>query len=273
MHAAMRLLSIPPPDGFLAMETNDDGSVEIYGESPARPVFSAEFDVPGEKAVAHALAELRLPQDVAAVPMANILPAPRTNPADNDLSRNALPYATALAGACPRLAPSANLLPPQHRTSNSRAVFVPTLALAAVLLLLAGTLVAFSKVENRLYLQKLEREIAALEPQVRKSAALDREIDLARSRSKLLDEFRQRTRDDLDALNELSRLVPPPAWTNSIELTRDSANISGEAEQAAALLSIIDASPLFQNSEFASITKLTGANDMFRIHAAREFRK
>ena len=46
--------------------------------------------------------------------------------------------ATALAGACPRLARSANVLPAEYRKLNSRAVFIPTVVLAALLILAAG---------------------------------------------------------------------------------------------------------------------------------------
>ena len=56
---------------------------------------------------------------------------------------------------------------------------------------------------------------------------------------------------DLDVLNELTRLLPPPVWTSAVEIYPDSVVISGEAEQAAPLLKVLDSSPLFQNSEFA----------------------
>lgn len=272
VHGAARLFVPPPAEGFAALSACQEGGVEIYGESPARPVFAAEFDLPVDRAVRLALSELRLPPDTPPLRLDNLLPAPRTNPVENDLSRNALPYATALAGACPRLAPAANLLPPAHRTANSRAIFLPTAVLGGLLLLLTGALLAHSAFEDRRYLRKLEREIAALEPQARKAAALDRQIDLTRARARLLDEFRRRTSDDLEALDELSRLLPPPAWANSIELSRDAANIVGEAEQAAALLKVIDASPLFQDSEFSVIARV-GNNENFRIHTRREGRR
>jgi len=39
--------------------------VEVYGESPARPVFSAEFDLAPQRAAGIALSELRLPAATA----------------------------------------------------------------------------------------------------------------------------------------------------------------------------------------------------------------
>jgi Tfp pilus assembly protein PilN len=83
-----------------------------------------------------------------------------------------------------------------------------------------------------------------------------------------LDDFRSRTRSDLDSLNELTRLLPPPVWTNLIELSGDSAVVNGEAEQAAPLLKMLDASPLFHNSEFNGITKVASA-EIFRLRTQR----
>ncbi len=272
VHAAVRLnghASQAESGGFLALSRSRNGALEVYGESAARPVFSAEFELPAERAAALALAELRLPPETALHKLEEILPAPETNPVENDLSRNALPYATALAGACPRLAPAANVLPREHRQSRSRAFLIPTIALTALLLLLAGGVAAYSTFADRQYLKKIQAEIAQLEPQGVRAAALDRQIASVRARVRLLDQFRNQTRSDLDTLNELTKLLAPPAWSTSINITRDSARISGEAPQAAPLLKLIDSSPLFENSEFAVIGRGSGT-ELFQIRTNRE---
>jgi Tfp pilus assembly protein PilN len=270
VHAAIRLNGHGSGSaGFVALGATGS-AVEVYGESPARPVYSAEFDLPPERASAVALAELRLPPDTLPLSLEQVLPKPTVNPVENDLSRNALPYATALAGACPRLAPSANLLPPEHRRSSSRAIFVPTAVLAALVLIAGLALAAYAKYSERQYLARLNAEIARLEPRAQRAAALDRETARIRARSQLLDQYRGRTRRDLDALNELTRLIEPPAWTSSIELTADSARITGEAPQAAPLLKILDSSPLFKNSTIDMDQRSpSGAGEAFQIHATR----
>lgn len=272
LYAAHRLpSSAARADGeFVAVGATPTGTLEVYGESAARPVFSAEFDLPTERATALAAAELRLDAETQArmpVTLDQILPAPENR---SELSCSAMPYATALAGACPWLAPAANLLPAERRSVNSRAVFVPTLVLAALLLLAGGALLAHSALQDKRYLGTLEAEIAKLEPQAKRAAALDRQIDRSQSRVRLLDEFRGHSKADLDALNELTRILAPPTWTNAIDITRDAVTISGETEQAAPLLKIIDASPLFQNSEFAGSLGRVANNEQFRIRAARE---
>lgn len=271
LHAAARLFGPPPASGFVAVSraAADGGAVEIYGESPARALFSAEFETSEQRARALGAAELRLSPDATPVSLAEILPRPGPGSVKD---QDPLPYAAALAGACPRLAPAANLLPRSMRHSNSRAMFVPTAVLAALLLIAAGAAMAYSRVAERAYMRKLADEIAQLEPEARKAAALDRQIDLARNRARLLDDFRGRTRSDLGAINELTRLLPPPIWTSSLDLTREAAVVNGEAEQAAGLLKVLDSSPLFAASNFTVIAR-TGSNELFRIQTTREGRR
>ncbi len=268
LYSAIRLVGDPPGDGFLAL-CESQGGLEAYGESPARAVFSATLDASPDKATELASAELRLPQGAEPLQIAALLPL-KAALSDSDLSRDALAYAAALAGASPRPALSVNLLPVEQRSSSSRAMFIPTAALALTLLIVLGALASISPIEDRQYRAALAAEIARLEPQARQSAALDRKIETTRARARLLDDFRRRTKADLDALNELTGLLAPPTWLNGFELTRNSVALSGEAEQAAPLLKLIDGSPMFQNSEFTIPLGRTGKNELFRIRAARE---
>src|SRR6185436_8169986 len=90
----------------------------------------------------------------------------------------ALPYAAALASACPRLCLPLNLLPAEQRQTSSPMVWVPSTALAVLVLLAAGATTALPSFENRRYLGDLAGEIAKVQPSVAKAAAVDREIDL-----------------------------------------------------------------------------------------------
>jgi Tfp pilus assembly protein PilN len=254
------------------MAAGENGSLEIYGESAARPVFSADFDLPPDRAVALAISELRLEPDQAPLSLGSLLPVPRTNPAANDLSQRALPYAAALSGACPWLGSAVNLLPPEQRRSNSRAMYIPSIVLGVLLLLVAGGLVAQSSMEDRRYRAALEAQIAQIEPQAKRSAVLDREMLRAQARSRVLDEFRSRTKADLDSLNELTALLKPPTWTNMIDLAPGAAGITGETDQAAPLLKLLDASPYFQSSTFVGSIAKSGGNEQFQVRTARRAR-
>ena len=269
VHAAIRLNGAGHmASGFVALSRAAGGAVEVYGESPSRPLFSAEFDLPPQRATLLALSELRLAADTAPHTLEEMLPKPAVNPIENDISRNALPYATALSGACPRFVPAANVLPPEYRRFNSRAVFIPTMVLATLLLLVAGSMAAYASWSEKHYLKQIDAEIARLEPLHRRADSLDRETARVRDRAQLLDQFRKQTRMDLDALNELTHLLEPPAWSNNIALARDSVRISGEAPQTAPLLKILDASGFFEKTEIQASTPRAGG-ESFQIRTNR----
>jgi hypothetical protein len=269
LHGAARLLSPPPAQGFLATAGTESGEIEVYGESPSWPVFSAQFDLPVDRAAALATAELRLPPETTPLRLYQILPPPVSASIDFDFSRSTMPYAASLAGACPRLAAAANLLPEEKRSGNSRLIFLPSIILGTLLLLAAGAVFGYSKIEERRYLATLEVESARWQPQVKKIATLDKSLELARARVRLLDEFRGRSKYDLDTLNELTKVLAPPIWTSNVDLTRDAVSLGGEAEQAAPLLKLLDSSLYFHDSSFAVPIVKTEKTEMFRIRAAR----
>ncbi len=262
VHAALRLTGAPPAN-LLAYATNEFGH-EVYGESAARPVFSAELDVPLPRALALAASELRLSSEDA-TPLADVLPKPVAGSLDNPLL-----YATALAGACPWLSSALNLLPPEQRTVRRRFWLIPTIAFGTLLLLAGAGLLLFRTVADKQYLETLHGEIAKVEPTARKAAVYDRKTNEALNRAQSLDAFHRQTQADLDTLNELTHLLAPPTWTISTEVYPDSVVISGEAPQAEPLLKLLNSSRYFQGAEFVmSVTKTPAGAEQFRLKAMR----
>ena len=269
IYSAMRVYSTPPPEGFLVLEEAGD-ELEVYGESPARPMFSARVDRSAASARTLAISELRLPPETEPAALHDKLPQPLEVPSDYDLPRAALAYATAIAGAYPLHPLAVNLLPREQRQATSRLRFVPAIALASMALLLLGAVLAYPKYADSQYLGVLRVEIHKLEPQARRALELDRKIAIARNRAQTLDTFRARTREDLDALNEVTKLLPPPTFLNSLQLSRESLAVAGEAEQAAALLKVLDSSHQFHGSSFVIPIARGQGGDIFNIHATRQ---
>ena len=269
IYSALRLYSTPPAGGFLAIGPAA-GEMETYGESEARPIFSARMSASSERARALAIAELRLPPETEPLALENALPKPMAAPAELDLSRTALPYAAALAGACPQLALSVNLLPKEQRHGSSRLRYIPTAVLACMLLLMSGALLAYPRIADRQYLALLQSEIQKLEPKAKDAVALDRLIATTRNRSQVLDNFRRQTKEDLEAVRELTQILKTPVWLFSLQLTRDSITITGEAEQAAPLLKVLDSSREFKGSDFTLPIARTGSGEGFSIRSTRQ---
>jgi general secretion pathway protein L len=222
-----------------------------------------------ERALAIARAELRLPPHQVANTLSEILPAP----SDNSAPPSPLAWAAALAGAASRVTRFANLLPPERRASHARRLYLLPAVFGSVLLAgLIGVFLIYPAIEQRSYRSELDAAARKLQPAALRAQTLEREIASDRSRIAVLDDIRGRAQADLDVLNELSRLLPPPIWTSAIEIYPDSVVLSGEADQAAALLKVLDSSPLFQNSEFALSVTRSGQTEQFRIKTMRRGR-
>jgi hypothetical protein len=271
IHAALRIWRAAPAV-ILCWNTDENSRTEIYGESSARSVFSAEFSVPPERAIAFARAELRLPPDYPARPLSEALPL-ISNTLSESHPPSAFACAAAIAGSAPRHATFANLLPPERRASHDRMKYLIPAVLGVLLVLaLLAVFVIYPAIEQRRYRIDLERAARQLEPAVLRTQALEKQTSEERNRILLLDEIRRRPQADLDVLNELTRILPPPIWTSAVEIYPDSVVISGEAEQAAPLLKILDSSPLFQNSEFTLSSTRNAQIEQFRIKTIRRGR-
>jgi Tfp pilus assembly protein PilN len=260
IYSARRLFASAPPPSVLALE-EINGRVELYGESPSHPLFSAAFDAAPERAVALACAELRLDPVVYS-----------TTRSFHALlgAEPALPFAAALASACPRLFLPINLLPVELRASSSRALWIPTAVAGGLALMAAAALAAYPSFEDGRYLRSLNAEIAKVTPQAMMAARLDKEIDVTRKRTEALDDVRKRTKADIDILGEMTKVLPPPIWLNTLEVNRKQVNIAGETDQAAPLLKQIDASPFFEQSQFSMQPMRTQTGEAFRIRTMRE---
>jgi Tfp pilus assembly protein PilN len=275
LYSSMRVLSVPPAEFVTAIDAAEDGEIEVYGESPSRPVYTAALPIARERAVAVARSELRLEPEVEATSVARLLPAPVVfpesyNPENPVFESHVLAYASALTGACPWLGIDGNLLPSEKRQASSRARLIPTAALATTLVLLIVALSVQDQYHNSRYLDLLQHEINRYQPAAQRLRAVDRQIAATRARTQAIDDFRRRARLDLDSLREITRLVPPPGWLSSLDMDRTTVQLSGEAEQAAPLLESFDRSPLFRSTEFTMPISRSTNSEVFRIRSQRE---
>jgi len=251
LRSALRMVDAPPDSVLAGIDTAE--GFEVYGESEAKPVFSAVFDMAPERALAFAAAELRLPAD--------------TTPSELGVS---LSHAAAMTSACPNFALDANLLPEAQRRSTSKLRYVPTAVLATALAGLCAASVFHQPYDERVYREALLREIKQVEKLSGRVPALDKNLAQTRARVELIDEFRKRTGSDLDLLLELTTTLAPPAFASSVDITRETVTIAGEAEQAAILLRLFDNSPRLAGSEFTVPIARLAASESFRVRSQRE---
>jgi Tfp pilus assembly protein PilN len=261
MYSGLRMFGAKPAAEVFAVDATDRG-VEVYGESAAKPMLSALFDLGSDgatdRALALAAAELRLENPPVPVSFGELLKG-----------EPARPFVAGLTSACPRLSSPLNLLPMDQREIRSAWQWIPTVALAAAVLLAAITLAFFQSYRNGSYLETLNAEITKAQASAQRASAIDQEIDATRARTLLLDGLRRKAQADMDVLAELTKQLPPPTWLNSLTIDSKQVSLTGETEQAAPLLRRLDQSPLFDHSEFVSPPSRNQRNELFSIRTQR----
>ncbi len=273
-HHAVRVLRTPP-EGFLSRMPLDGEAVELYGESPARPVYSALLYAPPAHAIERAYSELRLdagdvPGAVLDTELESLLAGPDTQE-QAEIARQHLPlYAMAIGAAGHFPLPSVNLLAPELRKGSNWGLVLPSLVLAVVLSLMVLGVWLQQSWLAREYAQRLQSEISLLERQVAAGLRMDEEGERLQLRMQHLKEFRQRTPRDLQALLELTTAIPESAWVTQLELTPEQVTLAGEASQAGELLRLLDGSQVFSGSSFSMPLQRTGEVELFRIQSNRE---
>ncbi len=251
------------------------GMVEVYGESEAWPLLSAQFDLPVERAVGLSAAEMRIevPEEIPDV--FSLLPQTVKAPDTADLSDQARSmrapaYAAALAAACLHLGEPLNLLPAALRRGVSKAVYAPTVLLGTILGVLLLGLVFEGSWLDRNHQERLQAEIRRLGPAAQKLESIDRQTAAMAERIRLIDGFRKRPASDLDVVREINRLLPPPAFVQQLTIDEQTVFVAGEADQAESLLKAFDSSPLFRETEFTMPLNRGQSGEMFRLRAKRE---
>lgn len=276
IYSSMRIYGEPPASGVLAVgSSGEEAANEYYGESPARPLFSAILAEGRERAGSLAASELRLEPGFETRALGDVLPGWTSAPDDFDFSdagreRAALPWAAALVAAQPRFAPPLNLLPAELRFVSSRLLWVPTAILGVLLALTLGGWLLMGRWQEREYLKELDRRIAARAPEARKVEQADQAVAAAVERIQLLDQYRKRTRADLDLMLEVTSAFPPPAFLTTFALDRATVGVGGEVPDTDGLLKKLDESPRLAGSEFTMPLSRSGTGEVFRVRARRE---
>ncbi len=276
--SSMRIYGEPPASGVLAVvnsDAGDSGFTEIYGESPSRPLFSASMPAPQARACSLASAELRMEPPAEVPAIGDLLPRWTSAPDDFDFSetgrrRGSGSWAAALAAAQPRFAPPLNLWPAELRFVPSRLLWIPTAVLGALLLIVLGGWAYMGAWLRESYLDELDRRIALVAPAAGKVEAMDKEAAAVVERIHFLDQYKKRTRADLDLILEVTRAFPPPAFFSALAFDRGMVSVSGEVPNTDGLLKKLDESPRLSGSEFTMPLGRSGSNEVFRIRARRD---
>jgi len=138
---------------------------------------------------------------------------------------------------------------PEQRPSYILTVIL----MLAFLLSLLFYMLAPLRVEGR-WVEAINRQIAERQEDVKKVELMKEEIERLTSEISTIEGFRPPGLLILDILKELTTIIPENAWLTGLRVREGIIEINGYATSATELLPLLDASPYFENVEFASPT-------------------
>ena len=180
----------------------------------------------------------------------------------------ALPALGAALQALGKVPFPANLLPPEARAGVKLTGFSLSRVLLATLGILGLVWLASLFIHPRLAIYRIDRELAALAPEVKK---VEKQLTESRALAEQLKNLRGRldqTPGKLLIMRELSRLIPEHTWLYQMRFSQRQVELSGLSRGATGLIPTLEKSGWFTKTEFASpITTDASGNENFKIKA------
>lgn len=105
-------------------------------------------------------------------------------------------------------------------------------------------------VKDEIRLRQLQKENQKLAPSVGALRREETELQKARKEVSFFADFDQRKGEVLRILDELSKTVPTNAYLSNLRYRSGNVEIQGSAENASALIPVLERSPLFENVGF-----------------------
>jgi Tfp pilus assembly protein PilN len=159
-----------------------------------------------------------------------------------------------------------NLVPPAQRYHESQLRLIPTYVLGLFVICVGLALVAREPYQNVAYASRLDTEIRKIAPQVSEVARQEAELNQLSTRSRALAAALQTGDYNLEAVRELARILPVTAFLASYGYQSGTITISGFAQSASEIQSLLENSSMFKGVEFTNaVTREANGKDRFTL--------
>lgn len=124
---------------------------------------------------------------------------------------------------------------------------------------------------------KKDRAIAAIEGELAAAAAIAREgselrsdLDRMAAASQFLVEKKKNDTLVIELVDEISRILPDHTWVARLDLSDNQLQLQGQSQASSSLISVIEASPYFENVSFRSPVVQIAGTDRDRFHVSAD---
>ena len=199
----------------------------------------------GELSALNGAADVRLVQDLVACGAARLKVDRQSNQAE------ALPAIGAALRGVREASLAANFLRPEGGVNGAnRTLSMLNSVLCGLLVLCLVAWGVSFPVKDELRLRQLQRENQKLEPSVEALRKEENQMQQLRKEAGFLTDFEQRRGEVLRILDELSKVVPSNAYFSNLRYRAGVLEVQGNAENASALIPVLERSNLFENVGF-----------------------
>lgn len=156
---------------------------------------------------------------------------------------------------------SANLLPTDRRPARPKFFGPLNATLAALLIVLLVTAIAFPILEKRKAIASLEPAVAAAGESARQGSAIRSNIEsLTNGTTALIDRKRSEP-TTIRLLDEITRAIPDHTWIERIEIDEQEIQLRGQSPSAAELVALLESDEAFGDPQFRSpVTQVQNSN-------------
>ncbi len=166
--------------------------------------------------------------------------------------------------------PRLNLLSGTRQASGARSWSMVNLLLAVVVVTLAGVAVYLPLERQRLASEALAAQVAEARAEADRALRLRQELDRLIDESRFLVVRKRNSPSVIQALDELTRLLPDHTYLYEFRLEGREIRIGGFSSAASSLIGLIDGSPMFRTPTFKAPVTRDPRTDLERFRLSFE---
>ena len=176
---------------------------------------------------------------------------------------------TCRSGAGDELRP-VNLLPANKRQNKRKMTQRLNIALAGLNILLLIVAVSLPLIHKQQLIRMLEPQVEEAIAEAKEGNQLREDVEKLAEGSSFLVQKKQSNLLVVQVINEVSRILPDHTWINRLDITGDEIQLQGQSSSAAALIALIESSPMLHNARFRSPVIQIPRTDAERFHLSAE---
>ncbi len=161
---------------------------------------------------------------------------------------------------------NSNIIPRGLRYRQGQLRLVPAFVLGVLAVCAGLALAGREPYQAAAYGARLDAEIHRIAPVVSEVSRQEADLNQLSSRWRALNSSLQSRDYNLEALQEFARIIPAAAFLSNYSYQDGTVTVSGFAQSASEIQSVLENSPLFKGAEFTnSVTRETNGKDRFTI--------